>query len=493
MLLPQWEMDFYLLVSVGFHIYSFYEVYLLSQEYIIEYDNGVDLEEGTLFWGLKKDTLDFEWSFWTGWARVPLLVLLIGHIVVSLASRYFMRALQPWCLMIYGMFACWFLLGIYGFGLLLLHIAVSYTVAQLRIPLLSWVCSLFLIATLQVEAIEEETRAWYRTENEYYLLQFTLAVRCLFYTSFCLEYCWQQKDQESGYSLSWLLLYMFYYPMFHNGPIMNFDEFRKEMQKQKTSTPKTDLLVVILGVFRLFWWWWLAELMIRLMHMHEMYASDAFLRTTSLWILGGLALAHVLFFYVKYLVLYGLPALVVRIDGLRPLPLPRCVSTMYSFTEMWRSFDVGLHRFLIRYIYIPIGGSKSGHGGMLLSTGITFAFVTYWHGAHQNLWCWAVLNWIGINTEYIIRRLLSCAVVRSIVCQKLSPEMQRRFHATLAAVATSMLILTNLVFLGGEHVGKIYWEKFFIEGWPWAPIIVWAFLYCYAHIGIEWDRVYHLP
>ena len=52
---------------------------------------------------------------------------------------------------------------------------------------------------------------------------------------------------------------------------------------------------------------------------------------------GGLALAHVLFFYVKYLVLFGVPALLMRLDGLTPPPLPRCVSTMFSFTGMWRS------------------------------------------------------------------------------------------------------------------------------------------------------------
>lgn len=48
-------------------------------------------------------------------------------------------------------------------------------------------------------------------------------------------------------------------------------------------------------------------------------------------------MAQVLFFYVKYLVLFGVPALLMRLDGLTPPPLPRCVSTMFSFTGMWRS------------------------------------------------------------------------------------------------------------------------------------------------------------
>lgn len=65
--------------------------------------------------------------------------------------------------------------------------------------------------------------------------------------------------------------------------------------------------------------------------------SFAGMADEALYFSGGLALAQVLFFYVKYLVLFGVPALLMRLDGLTPPPLPRCVSTMFSFTGMWRS------------------------------------------------------------------------------------------------------------------------------------------------------------
>lgn len=77
---------------------------------------------------------------------------------------------------------------------------------------------LFSFGTLQ--------RGWYQTENEYYLLQFTLTVRCLYYTSFSLEFCWQEVPCGSSfYSFPWLVAYVFYYPVFHNGPILSFPEF----------------------------------------------------------------------------------------------------------------------------------------------------------------------------------------------------------------------------------------------------------------------------
>lgn len=51
---------------------------------------------------------------------------------------------------------------------------------------------------------------------------------------------------------------------------------------------------------------------------------------------GGLALALVQFFYVKYLVLFGLPSMLATLDKVLPPKLPRCVSITHGFTEMWR-------------------------------------------------------------------------------------------------------------------------------------------------------------
>ncbi|MED6284747.1 hypothetical protein CHARACLAT_022115, partial [Characodon lateralis] len=86
---------------------------------------------------------------------------------------------------------------------------------------------------------------------------------------------------------------------------------------------------------RVLLWWCLAEYMIHVMYMHSIQSNETYMEILPPWALGGLALALVQFFYVKYLVLFGFPSMLATLDGLVPPKLPRCVSIMYSFTGMW--------------------------------------------------------------------------------------------------------------------------------------------------------------
>ncbi|XP_008591068.1 PREDICTED: protein-cysteine N-palmitoyltransferase HHAT-like, partial [Galeopterus variegatus] len=193
---------------------------------------------------------------------------------------------RPWILMVYGMWACWCVLGTPGVAVVFLHTIISFCVAQFRSLFLSWLCSLLLLSTLRLQGVEEVKRRWYKTESEYYLLQFTLTVRCLCYTSFSLEFCWQQLPAARGpYAFPWMLAYVFYYPVFHNGPILSFPEFITQMQQQDDLSLEPRLCVLARGVGRLLCWWGLAELMVHLLYMHAIYSSIPLLEAVSCWTL----------------------------------------------------------------------------------------------------------------------------------------------------------------------------------------------------------------
>lgn len=57
--------------------------------------------------------------------------------------------------MIYGVLSAGWLLGVHGVVLLMLHLSISLAVAQMRSPALSWCCSLLLLSTLNISAVQD--------------------------------------------------------------------------------------------------------------------------------------------------------------------------------------------------------------------------------------------------------------------------------------------------------------------------------------------------
>ncbi|XP_037553735.1 protein-cysteine N-palmitoyltransferase HHAT [Nematolebias whitei] len=349
--LPWTEVLVYWVLSFGSHLYSFYKLHTFSKEHEEGLEREFKLENGLLK-GFKRDILDFEWSFWTEWAKNSLLWTLIGHGIISRLTTIFNPKLRVPALTLYGFLAASSVLGIKGVSVLLVHLGVSFSVAQLRKPTLSWLFNLLLISTLHIKSLQDIQRGWYSTEEEYYLLLFSVAMCGLRFISFSLEHCWSPLDPSGVVELFWLFSYTFYHPLFYNGPIITFKAYTEQMRwsiEERSNRSEPALRFLLLRSGRILLWWCLAEYMIHVMYMHSIQSIETYIEILPPWALGGLALALVQFFYVKYLVLFGLPCTLAALDELVPPKLPSCVSIMYSFTGMWRHFDEGLYRWLIRW------------------------------------------------------------------------------------------------------------------------------------------------
>ncbi|KAM9365691.1 protein-cysteine N-palmitoyltransferase HHAT isoform 2-T2 [Pholidichthys leucotaenia] len=485
--LPRTEILIYWVLSFGSHLYSYYQLHRFCKVHETGLVREFQLEEGFLK-GFKRDPSDFEWNFWSEWAKKSLLWTLFGHGVASRFTTVFYPKRRVPVLTIYGFVAASSALGIRGVSVLLVHLALSFSVAQLRKPALSWGCNLLLLSTLHIQPLQEIQRGWYETEEEYFLLLFSVAVCGLRFISFSLEHCWNPLNCGAVVQLCWLFSYTFYHPFFYNGPIVTYKDYTEQMQQpaEGSNREESALSYLVLRSGRLLLWWCIAEYMIHVMYMHAIQSNEIYIEILPPWALGGLALALVQFFYVKYLVLFGLPSMLATLDQLVPPKLPRCVSIMHSFTGMWRHFDEGLYQWLIRYIYVPLGGSRHGPLYNILSTGLAFGFVCFWHGGSDYLQYWALMNWAGVLVESGLKSLFVSSFIHSMVEQNFSMAMKRRWVALVSAFSTSMLILSNLVFLGGIHVGRIFWKRVFIHGWSTLAPPMLAFLYCFAQIGLEW-------
>jgi D-alanyl-lipoteichoic acid acyltransferase DltB (MBOAT superfamily) len=113
---------------------------------------------------------------------------------------------------------------------------------------------------------------------------------------------------------------------------------------------------------------------------------------------------HVL--WLKLLLPWRFFRLWSTIDGVdAPENMIRCISNTPSTTGFWRAWHRSFNRWLIRYIYIPLGGASARTWTTTLRTAVNYAtvftFVALWHDISLNLLIWGWLIVLFMLPEVI--------------------------------------------------------------------------------------------
>ena len=113
--------------------------------------------------------------------------------------------------------------------------------------------------------------------------------------------------------------------------------------------------------------------------------------------------------WLKLLLPWRLFRLWALIDGIDPPEnVVRCMSDNYSTLAFWRGWHRSFNRWIIRYIYIPLGGS-GGSGGQgqpskartIINYLLVFTFVAFWHDINLRLLIWGWLITLFILPEVV--------------------------------------------------------------------------------------------
>uniref|UniRef100_A0AC34GH19 MBOAT family protein n=1 Tax=Panagrolaimus sp. ES5 TaxID=591445 RepID=A0AC34GH19_9BILA len=172
------------------------------------------------------------------------------------------------------------------------------------------------------------------------------------------------------------------------------------------------------------------------------------------------------FFYLKYVIIFGMPSLFALVDGMTPPGPPICISRVSKYSQMWRYFDRGLYEFLKNQVYIPLMGNTTGIEATLrrlFGMIAVFGFVLTWHGTKSNYLMWVLLSAFELVMERIGKTISDTQFWKDFTIKAGSANILR-----LTAIAMDLTIIPGLLgaffFLSQVGTGDEIMRKLVVEG-----------------------------
>ncbi|GAA5936100.1 uncharacterized protein JCM15063_002710 [Sporobolomyces koalae] len=265
----------------------------------------------------------------------------------------------------------------------------------------------------------------------------------------------EESSRENNYSFPLFLAYVLYPPLYLAGPIISYPSFLYQVTPAPTTsapTPETSKASILRYSFR-----FLTSLLTMEIILHTMYvvaikdSGNTWWQDLKPFEVSMIGFWNLIIVWLKLLIPWRFFRLVSLMDGIDPPEnMIRCMANNYSTLGFWRSWHRSYNLWVIRYLYVPIGGSKRP----LLATLVVFTFVALWHDLSFRLLAWGWTISLFVIPEMVFSKTL-------FPYSKYGDTPWYRHLAALGGVFNILLMMTgNLVgFVVGVDGAKGLWSK----------------------------------
>ena len=232
-------------------------------------------------------------------------------------------------------------------------------------------------------------------------------------------------------------LFVTYFPHLIAGPILHHKEIMPQFSK--TSTYRLDPLGFSVGLsifaIGLFKKTVLADGVAP--HADTIFAAAAQGGHPGLLQAWGGVLAYSVQLYFDF---SGYSDMAIGLSRMFGIVLPLNFYSPYqalNIIDFWRRWHMTLSRFLRDYLYIPLGGSRSGRPRRYLNLGITMVLGGLWHGAGWTYVAWGALHGVFLLVNHVwqeLRKALGQELARSAWTGRLASRFVTLLGVTVAWV-----------------------------------------------------------
>ncbi|WFD32548.1 glycerol transporter [Malassezia sp. CBS 17886] len=269
------------------------------------------------------------------------------------------------------------------------------------------------------------------------------------------------------------LAYLFYPPLFIAGPVLTFNDFAAQLQtplRIRARTVATYAVRCAVDILAM-------EFMLHYMYVNAIKNARAWDGSSPME-LSMIGFWNLMFMWLKLLIPWRVFRLWAALDGVdTPENMIRCMANNYSVLGFWRSWHRSFNLWVVRYIYVPIGGSRN----LLPAVLLVFSFVAVWHDLSFTLLTWAWLITLFVAPELIATYLLPISVYGT--------RPWFRHACAVGAVGNVLMMMTaNLVgFVVGVDGIHFLWAHL-VQDWHGIRYFVVA---CFAmFVGIQFQFEY---
>lgn len=198
-----------------------------------------------------------------------------------------------------------------------------------------------------------------------------------------------ERGELNDNSLIDYLAYILYFPKLVMGPIIDPVDFIDQINQQERKKFCLQNLAIGIKLFSLGL-------------IKKVLLADTFSGAVS-WVYENMETATamdcillVLFYTFEiYFDFSGYSDMAVGVSSMLNIDLPMNFDSPYkaiSIRDFWKRWHISLTKFLTKYIYIPLGGSRKGAVFTYVNTLIVFLVSGLWHGANWTFILWGLLH-----------------------------------------------------------------------------------------------------
>lgn len=238
----------------------------------------------------------------------------------------------------------------------------------------------------------------------------------------------------SEYNFMNYLSYILYAPLFIAGPIITFNDYMYQSNYHKSPSTQSFKGIVAYAA-RLCFCILVMEFILHFMYVVAVSKTKAWDGDTP-FELSMLGLFNLNVIWLKLLIPWRLFRLWSLVDGIDPPEnMIRCMDNNYSVVGFWRAWHRSYNRWVIRYIYVPLGGGNGGWKTRIGNSLVVFSFVAVWHDIELKLLMWG----------WLIVLFLLPEILATISFKKYLTKPWARYVCSIGAVANIwMMLIANL-------------------------------------------------